>query len=74
MQSAWLHARYPDLEDTRLAIVQFPNMKGERHISLKFCEASDLMEYEELNERVLAVYLSWGGVADRLRRKALSRG
>ena len=74
MQSAWLHARYPDLEGTRLAIIQFPALKQIRSIKLTFCDTDDLMSYEELNERVLAVYLSWGGVADRLRKKAGGKG
>ena len=70
MQSSWIHARYPDLEGTRLAIIQFPCIRRARSFQIRFCDAGDLMDYDELNERVSRVYLSWGGVADRRRKKA----
>jgi hypothetical protein len=51
-----------------LALVQFPVLRDVRSMRITFANEIDLLTYDELNERVLAVYKSWGAVTERRAR------
>ena len=40
-------------------MVRFPNVSGERTTDLSFHSEADLLTYEELDQRVRAVYEAW---------------
>ena len=63
MQHLWVRDRHPDLAETRLAIVRFPDTEGERAIDVTFHVEADLLAYEELDRRVRAVYEAWARVS-----------
>ena len=73
MQDVWVRSRIPDLQDARLATIQFPKLGDGRGISIEFADEAELLSYEELNRQVQTVYRVWELVI-RERRKRGDRG
>jgi hypothetical protein len=72
MQNVWARDRVPDLQDAKLAVVSFPSAKEGRTFSMRIHAEADLYSYDELNQRVQAVYQTWAKVvheAGERRRK-----
>lgn len=62
MQAVWVKARFPDLQDARLAVMRFPIIGGKREVILHIATSEELLSYEQLDERVRHVYDVWGRV------------
>ena len=69
MQHIGVRDRYPDLTDTRLAIVQFPSSGEMRTVRVEFHNEAELLSYEELDSRVRTVYETWARVSTERTRE-----
>lgn len=63
MQNIWLRERDVDLAGVRLAVVRFPMSGEQRFIKIDFHNEQELLPYEQLNQKVQAVYEAWARVS-----------
>jgi hypothetical protein len=67
MQQVWIRDRYPDLANSRLAIVRFANSPT-RSLEVSFHDdQGTLFTFDELDQRVRTVYETW----ERVLRKSM---
>ena len=64
MQNVGVRERNPDLMGTRLAVIRFLGVRGNRRLTINFHKEEELLSYEDLNGRVQLVYETWARVSE----------